>query len=83
MDTTQKPQKKAVTPTPEELQSLNKDIEEVLKKHSMVFQNTLKIGIMGITPELRVFKLVDETPKIEVPKTPIVTQSEVDKKAVN
>lgn len=81
MDPTKQP-KKAITPTPEELQALNKDLDEVLKKHSMVLQPALKVNSTGIIPELRVFKIVEETPKIVIPVAP-APQSEVDKKATN
>ena len=80
---TQRPIKKIVNPTPEEIQAFSKDLDELLKKHSFILQPTLKINATGITPENKVFKIVEETPKIEVPPTPANPQSEVDKKAIN
>jgi len=70
----QAPAKKAVTPTPQELTEFQNELDALLKKRSLVFQPALRVTSSGITPELRIFKLVDNSPlKVpeEKPKTEI------------
>ena len=58
---------KFVSPTPEEQIAFTKELDELLKKHSMIMQPALSATATAIRPEIRLFKIVPEA-KIVIPE---------------